>query len=258
VVLTSAHNHRLQEMRKAVRAGRPTPDGFIVAEGPHLLQEAFASSWQIAEIFCTSGAFSRFSGLVVRSAARTTEVSDRAFDALASTENSQGIATLLRPRSWNWDDLLTGTPLVVILDAIQDPGNVGTIIRSAEAFGATGIVLTSGSARVSNGKVLRAAAGSLFRMPFLEAVAAAEIGTWCSAASLSAYALAADGDIDVAQAAWQRPCCVFVGNEGSGVCPVLREQSIPVRIPTARVESLNAAVACSVALFAAASQRSQS
>ncbi len=175
VRLTSTHNPRLQEIRRAALSGRPTADGLIVAEGPHLLEEVLRSSWKVEEIFCTAEAPVRFSGLFARTPVPVTELSPRAFESIATTEATQGVLALLRPREWSFEELIAGKALTVILDTIQDPGNAGTIARSAEAFGATGIILTEGCARVSNGKVLRAAAGSLFRIPYLEGVTRSEI-----------------------------------------------------------------------------------
>ncbi len=232
------------------------PDGTIVAEGPHLLEEARRSSWTVEQIFHTSSAAERFSGLLDGDEGLITQVAERTFAAIASTETTQGVLALVRPRLWTWADITAGKQaLAVVLDGIQDPGNVGTIIRSAEAFGASGAVLSEGCARVSNGKVLRAAAGSLFRLPFLEGVARREIRSGLKTAGLRVYALAGKGKLPLANCDFGRACALVAGNEGAGVSEDFLGAAEPVRIPTARVESLNAAVACSIALFEAARQR---
>jgi RNA methyltransferase, TrmH family len=260
VPLTSIHNPRLQEIRKAARTGRPTPDGLIVAEGPHLLADVLRSRWHVSRVYCTPGALVRFAGLLSDSPAEVAELSERVFTSLTATETTQGILLLLRPRDWSWPDLIgrdltAACPLVVLLDSMQDPGNVGSIARSAEAFGATGIVLTEGCARVSNGKVLRAAAGSLFRIPYLENVPHAQITDHLSASKLPLYALAGNGQTALAAANFRLPCVLAVGNEGAGISPELVPLAQTVRIPTVRVESLNAGVAAAIALFEAARQR---
>ncbi len=254
--LTSVQNQRIQEIRKAAHAGRPTPDGLIVAEGPHLLEEARGSRWKVENIFCTAAAEARFSRLLGEADAPVTELTPRVFASLSTTESTQGILLLLRPRTWTWKEVTCGRALTVVLDGIQDPGNVGTIVRSAEAFGASGVVLSEGCAKISNGKVLRGAAGSLFCLPVLEGVSRGEIGAQLNAAKLRVYALAADGAIGLADAGLRQPMALVVGSEGAGLSPELLALAETLKIPTARVESLNAAVACSVALFEAARQRS--
>jgi TrmH family RNA methyltransferase len=254
VQLTSIQNPRLQELRKAARAGRPLPEGLVVAEGPHLLEEASASCWNVQEIFATETALARFSSLLSRSSATITGISERVLHSLATTETSQGLIMLLRPRVWSWSDLISEFSLIVALDAIQDPGNIGMILRSAEGFSATGIVLLNGCARIANGKLLRAAAGSLFRIPFLEDVPIGEFLTRLEMNRVPLYALAANGEIALADADLHNACAFAVGNEGRGVSPQILDAAKTISIPT-RVQSLNAGVACSIALFEAARQR---
>ncbi|MBV8867098.1 MAG: RNA methyltransferase [Acidobacteriaceae bacterium] len=253
--LTSIHNPRLQEIRRAAISGRPTPDGLVVAEGPHLLEEVLRSSWGVEEVFCTAEASIRFSDLIARTRITVTDLSPRAFESVATTETTQGLLALLRPRAWTFEETIAGNALTVICDAIQDPGNAGTIARSAEAFGATGILLTDGCARVSNGKVLRAAAGSLFRIPYLESVTRSQISELFAGAGLRVYSLTAESTTPLFACDLRGPCALQIGNEGTGLSPELLTLGSPVSIPTARVESLNAAVACSIALFEAARQR---
>ncbi len=253
--LTSTHNPRLQQIRQAALAGRPTADGLIVAEGPHLLEEVLRSSWKVEEIFCTAEAPARFSGLFARAPVPVTELSPRAFESIATTETTQGVLALLRPREWSLRELIAGKALTVVLDAIQDPGNAGTIVRSAEAFGATGIIFGEGCARMSNGKVLRAAAGSLFRIPYKEGVTRSQIVDLLEGAGLRVYALEGESKTPLTRCDLSGPCALLIGNEGAGLPRELLALGESARIPTVRVESLNAAVACSIALFEAARQR---
>ena len=228
-----------------------------MAEGPHLLEEVVGSAWTAEHILCTERARDRF-GRLLSLPADVTEVSERAFASLTTTESSQGILTLVRPHSWIWEDITKGQALVVVLDAIQDPGNVGTIFRSAEAFGANGIILACNCARVSNGKVLRAAAGSLFRLPYIETSSNGDVLTHLRRARLDTYALEATSRRQISECSLKGPCALVAGNEGSGLAVKSWEGVNFVSIPTARVESLNVAVALSVALFEAARQRTAS
>jgi RNA methyltransferase, TrmH family len=253
--LTSTRNPVLQSIRRAAAAGRPTEDGLIVAEGPHLVEEALKGEWQIEQVFATERARARYSQLLFGVNAEIVEVSERAFASTAATETTQELLALLRPRNWSWRDLLGPSALVVALDGIQDPGNAGTIVRSAEAFGASGLVFLRGCVRVANGKLLRAAAGSLFRVPFLEAIAVEEFIEQARLEGLALYALVKGASATLDDADSRSRCALAVGSEGSGMSSELLMAAKAVSIPTAKVESLNAATACSIALFEAYRRR---
>jgi RNA methyltransferase, TrmH family len=255
--LTSTKNPVLQSIRRAAAGGRATEDGLIVAEGPHLLEEALRGRWTIEQIFATPEARARYADLLRRADAEIVEVPARAFAAIASTETTREVLALLRPRAWNWGDLLGSNPLLVVLDAIQDPGNAGTILRSAEAFGATGAVLLQGCARIANGKFLRGAAGSLFRVPLVEGWEPGGFLAQARQEALRVYALDQRARATLEKADFRLPSTLLVGSEGRGLSPELAHHVHPISIPTAKVESLNAAVACSIALFEARRQRSQ-
>ncbi len=236
----------LQEIRRAVSSNRSMDDGTIVIEGPHLIEEAKRGHWQLEQVLATPEAMQKF-GLH-----DAIEVSSKAFEAISATEHSQGVLGLVRPRKWTWGELIGGNALVVILDGIQDPGNAGTLVRSAEAFGATGLVFVAGCVRVSNGKFLRATAGSIFRMPYLENAHPNALR------GLKLYALTAKSEMNLSDAELRESCGLITGNEGAGISFDLADRAQGVRIPAVQVESLNAAVACSIALFEAFRQRSRS
>lgn len=247
--LTSTKNPRLQEIRRAAATGRPTDDGFIPIEGPHLLGEALRSSWDVVEVFATAEAGGRHDELLRRVKAPVTELSRRAMESLASTDTTQEIIALVQPRRWAWNDLLIAKPILVALDGIQDPGNAGTMVRSAEAFGASGVVFLKNSVRSSNGKFIRATAGSIFRVPFLEGWTTADFLRHTKEARLPLLALTPKGRIGLHEAALPNGGVLIVGSEGTGVSPELLPAAQGIRIPTQAVESLNAAAACSIALY---------
>jgi RNA methyltransferase, TrmH family len=253
--LTSTKNPVLQAIRRAAAAGRPTEHGLIVVEGPHLVEEAVGGAWQIEQIFATARARARHPQLLVKLDAEVIEVSERAFVSTAATDTPQEILALLRPPKWSWKDLLGGRALVVALDGIQDPGNAGTIVRSAEAFGASGVVFLKGCVRVANGKLLRAAAGSMFRVPFVEAIGVKEFLDEIRLDGVCVYALSMHASKSLHDADLQSKCVFAVGSEGVGMSPELLAAAQCISIPTVKVESLNAATACSIALFEAYQQR---
>ena len=248
--LTSTHNPLLQTIRRAAKEGRPTEDGLIAIEGPHLIHEALASPWRIHQVFITPQSRSRHASLLSRLEVDVVEVGTRAFASMAGTETSQEILALVQPKQWRPPDLFQEPALLVVLDGIQDPGNAGTIVRSGEAFGATGIAMGNGNVHLANGKFLRATAGSLFRLPYLERIGIEDLRR------VRTYALVSRGAEPIQQADLRGPCALIVGNEGAGISRDWLKIAEPVSIPTQRVESLNAAVACSISLFEAQRQRS--
>jgi TrmH family RNA methyltransferase len=247
--LTSAQNPLLQSVRRAVKEGRPTDAGLIAIEGPHLIEEAASSPWHIEQVFVTSDSGLRYQNLLRRLNVETTEVGTRAFASMAGTENSQEILALIRPKRYRASNLFREPALVVVLDGIQDPGNAGTIVRSAEAFDASGVALANAGVRLANGKFLRATAGSIFHVPYCERIEANELR------HVRVYALVANAARSIWDVDFRDPCALIVGNEGAGVSQDLLRIAEPVSIPARRVESLNAAVASSIALFEAQRQR---
>jgi RNA methyltransferase, TrmH family len=252
-VQMSPKNPLLQEIRRAAAQGRPSPDGWVVIEGPHLVNEALRSDWKLETVVTTAAGRERAAALLANVQTRIVEVAARAFAQLSATENPQEILALVRPPASSWN-AAAGT-LTVVLDGIQDPGNAGTIVRSAEAFGASGMIFLEGCVHIANGKFLRATAGSLFRLPFLAGIDRSEFLARISTGRVPHYALTAAGRIPVGQAEFRSPCALIVGSESAGIAPELLAASIGISIPTFQVESLNAAVACSIALFEAARQR---
>jgi RNA methyltransferase, TrmH family len=253
--VTSPRNPALQRIRKAVRAGRETEEGWIIAEGPHLLAEATRSQFGIAQVLLTSEARKTHARLLERLGAEIIEVSDRALASIADTQKTQGVISALRAVTWSWADLICYPASVVILDGIQDPGNAGTVVRSAEAFGASGVIFVEGSVRVSNGKFLRASAGSIFRLPFLEGVRRDQLIGLLKGSQITLYGLSASASVAFTEVSFLAPFAVAVGAEGGGLSPEIAGAAQQISIPTTRVESLNAAVSSSLALFEASRQR---
>jgi RNA methyltransferase, TrmH family len=285
--IESPRNPLIQEVRRAASGGAATTEGLVAAEGPHLLGEALSGKWALEVVLATRAARTRFAALFARSKAAVIECSERAMEAASGTEHSQGVIALLRPKAWTWQDLLAsnpkrGAPLVVLLDSLQDAGNAGTIFRSAEAFGATGVVLLEGSVHPANGKLVRASAGSLFRVPFLAHVNRGQALDRLTAAGCRIYGLAAASTglrtgepafaglrtgkqagtratasqtYDLLNVTLSHATALVIGNEGAGLSPEVSAKAHLVSVPTQDVESLNAAVACSIALFEARRQR---
>jgi TrmH family RNA methyltransferase len=253
--ITSLRNPLLKEVRKAAQHGGLTAGGCLVAEGPHLLEEALSSGCAVQTIIASRPLPATLEQQRQRLGVPLIAVSPALFDSLGTTENSQGLIALVEPPRWSWPELLAGLPLVVILDRLQDPGNAGAILRSAEAFGATGVVFLKGSVSPYNPKAVRASAGSIFRLPLLSAVDPSECLTALRQSGLRLYAADPVRGPSLSEASWSGGCALIIGSEAHGVSPALASAAEPVRIPVSRVESLNAAVAAAVLLYEARRQR---
>jgi len=167
-VISSAANPLVKQIRRALTRGGLTEQGLMVAESMHLLQEASRSKLEIPTVLVAASMNNDIRLFLNRlQSVKTAFVEDVLFEKIISTKSSQGVIALVRPPLWNVDALFHGKPLVIVLDGVQDPGNAGTIVRSVEAFDGTGIVFMSGAVNPFNSKLLRASAGSIFRIPFM-------------------------------------------------------------------------------------------
>src|SRR3984957_9485435 len=237
-VLTSRDNRWLKGFRMALRGGLPTESGSVGVEGVRLVEEALRSGCPIeAVLFSESGErhHERRAPLIDRPeiafpALRTT---DRLFEGLADTEHPQGVAALVQPRVTSFDELLETpasacAPLLVVLAGVQDPGNVGTILRTAAAFGATGAVTAasgqSGTASPFSPKALRASAGAALHLPVLPGLSLSILLAQLKVAGISTLASSVhesqDADSPLLapwQVDWCAPVALLVGNEGAGL-----------------------------------------
>ena len=251
--LTSARNPLLKEVRKAVLRGTITASGFCVAESLHLLEEALRSECEIQAVIVSEPARAAVEGRSIQE--RVLVLPDELFQTLAATETSQGVITLVRAPQWALHDVLVPGCITVILDGIQDPGNAGAVIRSAEAFGATGVVFLKGTVSPFNPKAIRASAGSLFRVPVIAGVDSEAAADALKRIKIKAYALMPKGAVELSACDLSKDCAVIAGSEGHGVSEPFARFAESVRIPTAAVESLNVALAAGIALYEARRQR---
>ena len=254
--LTSAKNPLLKEVRRAIARGSLTTEGFCIAETFHLLEEALRSDCFIPTVITAESVRttveSHIKGLKQVNLIR---VPDALFAEISATESSQGVMALVRPPAWDIDNVFRGQSLVVIVDGLQDPGNAGAILRAAEAFGATGAVFLKGSVSPYNPKAIRASAGSIFRLPLVTAFDENIACATLEQKRVDAYAAVPTGQRTLSDTDLTRRCALVIGSEGRGVSTKLRSIALDLRIPTANVESLNAAMAAGILLYEARRQR---
>jgi TrmH family RNA methyltransferase len=248
--ITSAANPLLREVRRAITRNDLTHDGLSIAEGFHLLDEALRSGRDVPTVLAAESAITKLGNIDTRIIA----IPDALFQSIASTETPQGVIALVRPAAWTLEQIFHGTSLVVVLDALQDPGNAGAIVRAAEAFGATGAAFLKGSVSPFNPKCMRASAGSIFRLP----VAALDESLLLAALEKKRavlYAAMPRAGLLVSDANFSASCAIVIGSEARGVSQHLTDLATALRIPTTGVESLNAAVAAGILFYEARRQR---
>jgi TrmH family RNA methyltransferase len=240
----------VKELRRVLRLGGLFAGKYWVAESPKLLEEALRSGLAVPVAYvdvarqqhCMETFRGRFQGEWVPLGAK-------AMASLATVESSQGLLALVEKPTADASAIFGGNGLAVVLDRIQDPGNAGTMLRSAEAFGASGCVFLTGSVSADAPKLLRASAGSRFRLPVLEGLKASEFLALARERRVGLYAAEPSANSLLGEIAWKFPAALIVGNEGSGVDPALLRHSRGFRIPTRGVESLNAGVSAAIALY---------
>lgn len=263
--ITSRDNSLLRHAR-AVRDGKEPESIFV--EGLRLCEEALRSNLRVeALIYSEQFAQKTRAAALIRSleevAEKSATVSEKLLESISYTRTPQGIVLIAaRPKvsEAEFTEAQTKAPLLVILHGVNNPVNVGAILRTAEAAGATGIVTTKGTADPFSAKSLRGAMGAAFRLPIWTDVEFDSAIAWCREKKIRPIAADADATQTYLQLDWQKPSALLMGSESAG----LSEREVAatderVRIPMqGSTESLNVAVAAGVLLYEASRQRSVS
>ncbi|MGA8432890.1 MAG: RNA methyltransferase [Candidatus Sulfotelmatobacter sp.] len=258
------HNPLVKELRQAFARAERTEEGDCAIDGLRIVEEAIRSGLRFRAVFFRESALDRVERLLpqIGGHVETLLLPDKLFDSVVPSESPQGVAALVRVKQFSLDDLIERIQVgpIVVLVGLQDPGNLGTIFRSAEAFGSAGLVLGEGTVSPFNSKVIRAAAGSLFRLPFVVAKSAGgleEVSSQLTKREVRLVATSSHKGMALDRANLTGSVAIFIGSEGSGLPRgLLGKMDETVAIPHAsQVESLNAGVAGSIVLYEAARQR---
>jgi TrmH family RNA methyltransferase len=259
-IVQSKQNARLKELRRALTFPGREGRGLAGIEGPNLIEEALKAGLFIPSVFAAQGYEHLLEPLPLLPETEILLMKRELLDSALVTESPQPVAALVELPDWTWAHILTPghnpTPLVVVLAGIQDPGNLGTIMRSAEAFGADGVIALPGTVCGWNPKAIRASAGSMFRLPLINA-GVPECFTNLREAGIRILTTTARAAEPVDLVDLTIPVALVFGSEGSGVpesIATLADEPVTISCPGA-VESLNAAVAASVMLYEASRQR---
>ncbi len=280
-LIVSRDNRWLTRFRAVLARENLKPDGTVGIEGVRLVEAAFASD-VLVEALLVSESGQRYLARLEHFHKKDVPLlrtTDRLFAGVADTRTPQGIAALVRVKPAAFEDVLRGIALVVVLAGVQDPGNVGTLLRAAEAFGATGaIVCEAGKVGTANPfapKAMRASAGAALRLPILNEPSLSAASAQLRGSGVRLYAAVPEVHAGTRSSAvpsstirswdadWKSPAALLIGNEGAGLPDELIQMAdARVRIPQVSsaktgVESLNAAMAGAILLYEAMRQRTE-
>lgn len=259
--VASRQNALVKELRKAFSQNEPSAEGSIAIEGVRILEEAIRSGLKFQAVFFSESGKAHAARILpqIGSHTETLLLPDEVFSGAVHTQSPQGVAALVKLKSAKLDEILENAGsevLLVGIAGIQDPGNLGTIIRSAEAFSVRAVLLGEGTVSHFNPKVARASAGSLFREPLVRVDLDQQLPALRQRGMRVLATSSHKGDL-LPEADFSGSCIIIVGNEGAGVPAKIAAQADQLlRIPhDSRVESLNAGIATSIVLYEAARQR---
>jgi RNA methyltransferase, TrmH family len=259
-VISSRTNARVKQLRAAFQGHARLSGGMVAIEGDHLLVEALRSGMVLKTVFVSER---REVPKIVPRGVEVLLLTEEVFGSVVETQSPQGVAALMVPPLFELEDVLgarSAAPLILIAVGLQDPGNLGTLVRSAEAFGATGVLTTLGTVSAWNQKALRASVGSVFRVPVVGAEASEMEGLKRRGVKLIGAVGSDNAGVTVAQEMdFTVGCAVMIGNEGAGLGAEwleISDERVTIPCP-GPVESLNAAIAGSLLLYEASRQRTK-
>ena len=256
-MITSASNAQIKNLIQLQKKGKARREQDVfVAEGIKMYREA---PKELVEKVYISKSFSERAEAAEFLGCRNLEiVEDRIFQSAADTKTPQGILAVIRRQHYSLQQVLAGeNPLLMILENLQDPGNLGTILRTGEGAGVTGVLMSADTVDIYNPKTIRSTMGSIYRMPFCYVEDLGQAMAELKRRRIAVYAAHLKGTKDYDAPDYRGGCGFLIGNEGNGLTEELAARADEyIRIPMCgNVESLNAAVASAVLMYEAYRQR---
>lgn len=256
-MITSVQNNQVKNIIKLNQKAKARKEqGLFIAEGRKMFLEA-PLSW-IEKVYVTESMTADKTVMEKAGKVSWETVADSVFRMMSDTQTPQGVMTVLRKPSYQQEDILKKeAPLIVVLEDLQDPGNAGTIFRTAEGAGVDGIFLTRTCVDITNPKVIRATMGSVYRMPFLYVEDVVSLKQKLQGRGIRFFAAHLQGKNSYDQESYEKGSAFLIGNEGKGLTEeAAGAADCLIRIPMCgQVESLNAAMACGILMYEAARQR---
>ena len=255
LTITAGNNPKIKNLKKLIKsASHRRLSGLFVAEGLRLCYDAMLSGAQIEELYLTEQASEKSPekcAELIAYSRRAYKVAPALFAQVSDTKTPQGILCVIKglDKTVEFDTINNGGKFLA-LENVQDPNNLGTVLRSAEAFGVSGVILSSDCCDIYNPKVVRGSMGAVFRVPFLVCESISDFLR--ENPELNSYAAVVDSKAEkVTETEFEAPCVTVIGNEGNGLKPETTAQcshriTIPMR---GKAESLNASTAASILIW---------
>ena len=261
-MLTSVQNPLVRQMAGLKDKKGREASGLFLVEGVRFVEEALESGVEVVQVMYSPALLHSERGqkLLAHAAGRKLglhTVSDKVLGYIADTENPQGVVAAVRVLAHSLESLEVENPVLVVVDGVQDPGNLGTIIRTAVAAGAHAVLCTQGSVDIYNPKTMRSTMGAVFKIPCIQGLAHTDLVNWLKKREIPILIAEADGEEVYYSTDLLPPLAVVIGSEGSGPSEfIMGKATRRIRIPLSNeVESLNAAVAAALLLFESKRQR---
>lgn len=261
-MITSTSNARVKELLQLQKKSKVRNEqGVFLVEGIRMYQEI--PQEQLVKVYVSETFVDRHQAEIrsISDQRKLEYLSDHVFQYVSDTKTPQGILCVVRQSSYHLADLLEAENAhLLVLDNLQDPGNLGTILRTAEGAGVTGVIISKESVDIYNPKVIRSTMGSIYRVPFVYAEDLKEVLGQFQAHGIRTYAAHLEGKNSYDKENYTKKTAFLIGNEGNGLRKEIADLADTwIRIPMqGQVESLNAAIATSVLMFEAARQRRNS
>lgn len=256
-MITSTANPQIKNLIQLQKKNRLRQEqGIFIIEGIKMYREAPTD--QVIKTYVSESFYKKHQKEDIWKGESLEIVTDRVFEAASDTKTPQGVLSLVKRFEYDLDDIIQGsTPLIMVLENIQDPGNLGTIVRTGEGAGITGVIMSNGTVDIYNPKTIRATMGSIYRVPFCYAENMQEVMQKLKKCKIQTYAAYLEGSSVHDAQNYKEATAFLIGNEGNGLTRELAESADwRIRIPMCgKVESLNAGIASAILRYEAQRQR---
>lgn len=258
-MITSTSNPRIKELKQLQRkAGLRQEKGVFLAEGLRMVQET--PKERILAVYAAERFLREQADWLARWGVSYETVEDRVFDSVSDTKTPQGILCVVKRQEWSLKELLEQkkAPFFLVVEDLQDPGNLGTIFRTGEAAGVSGIIMSRNTVDIYNPKTVRSTMGSIYRVPFLYVDSLEEAAKQLRAEGICIYAAHLKGKKLYHEVSYEEGTAFLIGNEGKGLseeAAALADDYLKIPME-GKVESLNAATAASILMYEVHRQRS--
>jgi RNA methyltransferase, TrmH family len=258
-IIVSTANPRIKNVLKLKeKTSERKVQGVMVVEGEREIRSAIRNGWVVKTLFVCESIFHKKNKDLLQGINHLVKVSREVFEKIAYRENSDGLLALIFPKQLRLHDLqLSANPLLVILEAVEKPGNLGAVLRTADGAGADAVIVCDPKTDIYNPNVIRSAIGCIFSKQVVIA-STDEVLLFLKEKNIKPYSAALSGKVHYTSANFNKPCAIVLGTEADGLSQKWLLEGEPIKIPMlGQVDSLNVSASCAVMLYEAVRQRTK-